>query len=244
MVHGSGALQPGLVRGRVVGPEPAAALAARLPSGARGGEPRVVVGGELKRLLEQRAARFGRLAVGAGGVKALQGELGGNLGMVGDQRLVLDLDHHELVPQPLRVGEVQPPVMQLEFGPVARKTLLPEGDRILGPDPPDDLVDHPRPGASLGHARVLEEGEVGAGVALLVGVEEVVDGRVVLVDRLLDQPQSHYARIEVDVALGVLGDRRDVVDALELHRSIVCREEPTPGVEPGPSRLQVECSSD
>ena len=37
------------------------------------------------------------------------------------------------------------------------------------------------------------------GAALLVGVEEVVDGRVVLVDRLLDQAQTEHAGVEVDV---------------------------------------------
>ncbi len=54
-----------------------------------------------------------------------------------------------------------------------------------------------RPGSRAG---VLEERDVGAGGALLVGVEQVVDARVVLVDRLLDQPQTQHARVEVDVA--------------------------------------------
>ena len=67
-------------------------------------------------------------------------------------------------------------------------------------------------------ARVLEEGDVGAGASLLVGVEEVVDGRVVLVDRLLHEPQAEDARVEVHVPRGVGGDRRDVVDPFELHR--------------------------
>ena len=77
----------------------------------------------------------------------------------------------------------------------------------------------PGPGPPRRRAGVLEEGEVGAGVAALVGEEEVVDGRVVLVDRFLDQPQAQHPGVEVDVALRVLGDRGDVVNALELHRS-------------------------
>jgi hypothetical protein len=53
---------------------------------------------------------------------------------------------------------------------------------------------------------------------VLVGVEEVVDGGVVLVHRLLDHPQPQDARVEVDVARGVARDRRDVMDSVELHR--------------------------
>src|SRR5205823_2884613 len=53
--------------------------------------------------------------------------------------------------------------------------------------------------------------------ALLVAVEEVIDGRVVLVDALLDHPQAQHADVELDVPGRVRGDRRDVVDALELH---------------------------
>ena len=71
--------------------------------------------------------------------------------------------------------------------------------------------------AARPRARVLEEGQVGAGAALLVGVEQVVDGRIVLVDGLLDHPQPEHARVEVDVARRVAGDRGDVVDAVEVH---------------------------
>jgi hypothetical protein len=75
-------------------------------------------------------------------------------------------------------------------------------------------VHHARSRASPGGPGVLEEGQVRAGIPALVGVEEVVDGGVVLVDGFLDQPQAHDAGVEVDVALGVLGDRGDVVNAL------------------------------
>src|SRR5947209_3348221 len=71
---------------------------------------------------------------------------------------------------------------------------------------------------SSSRAGVLEERQLGPGLAGLAGVEEVVDGRVVLVDGLGDQPQSHDPGVEVDVARGVAGDGGDVVDALELHR--------------------------
>ena len=79
-------------------------------------------------------------------------------------------------------------------------------------------MDHPVAGATGRGARVLEEGQVHPGRAVLVAVEEVVDGRVVLVDRALDHPQAEQARVELDVPGGVAGDRSDVVDALEPHR--------------------------
>jgi hypothetical protein len=45
----------------------------------------------------------------------------------------------------------------------------------------------------------------------------VVDGRVVLVDGLLDQAQAEPIDVEVDVRLRVARDRGDVVDAFESH---------------------------
>ena len=62
---------------------------------------------------------------------------------------------------------------------------------------------------------VLEEGDVGARTPALVRVEEVVDGRVVLVDRLLHEPQAEHPGVEVDVPRRVTGDQSDVMDAFE-----------------------------
>ena len=56
-----------------------------------------------------------------------------------------------------------------------------------------------------------------SGAALLVGVEEVVDGGVVLVDRLLDEAQPEHPRVEVEVPRRVAGDAGDVVDAVQFH---------------------------
>ena len=77
---------------------------------------------------------------------------------------------------------------------------------------------HPVTGAPGRGAGVLEEGDVAAGAAALVGVEQVVDGRIVLVDRLLHHPQAQQPRVEVDVRRCVAGDRGHVVDAFEAHR--------------------------
>ena len=101
--------------------------------------------------------------------------------------------------------------------PSLRQALRPEVERLLGADPEDDPVHHARPRTPSPRARVLEERDVRARGAALVCVEEVVDGRVVLVDRLLDQSQAEHAHVEVDVARRVAGDRSDVVDSLEAH---------------------------
>src|ERR1700680_715170 len=72
-------------------------------------------------------------------------------------------------------------------------------------------------GPAAGGARVLEECQVRSRRALLVSVEQVVDGRVVLVDGLLDHPQAKHPGVELDVLASVAGDGGDVVYALELH---------------------------
>ena len=105
---------------------------------------------------------------------------------------------------------------------LAGQPLLPEVERGLATPTRQVIVcTIPAPARPAARAGVLEEGDVGAGAALLVGVEEVVDGRIVLVDRLLDQPEAEHARVEVHVPGRVAGDQRDVVDAFEPHRRIV-----------------------
>ena len=81
-------------------------------------------------------------------------------------------------------------------------------------------MDHACPGSPAARAGVLEEGKVGAGAALLVRVEKVVDGRVVLVHGLLDQAQAHHTHVELEVFGRVPGDRADVVDAVELFHDL------------------------
>jgi hypothetical protein len=76
---------------------------------------------------------------------------------------------------------------------------------------------HAGTGPARNRAGVLEERQLGAGVGELVAVEEVVDAGVVLVDGFGDHPQAQHARVEVDVAPCIAGDRRYVVKALELH---------------------------
>ena len=140
----------------------------------------------------------------------------------------------ELVGQALGVVEHEAVLEADRLVPASGKALGPEVERLRAADPPDDPVDHPRARPSPRDARVLEERDVRAGIALLVGVEQVVDRGVVLVDRLLDQPQPEHAGVEVDVLLGVGGDRGDVVDALELHRWWSLPVDPARGADERP----------
>ncbi len=149
-------------------------------------------------------------------MKALQRLLGRDLRVLGDQRRVGDVDDGQLVVEALGVGEAQV-ALALGLDPVRRQALGPEVERLSEPTRQTILCTIPAPARPGGAPGILEEGEVGAGVALLVGEEEVVDARVVLVDGFLHQPQSEHPGVEVDVALRVLGDRRDVVDSFKLH---------------------------
>src|SRR5438874_12028571 len=208
----SRALDAALRGWRVVGVERAAALSADLPA--------VVATLEAERLLEQRRARLRPRRVSAHAVEALERHLARDLRVLRDQRLVARLVDQELVLEALRVGEAQPPVGPFDRDALAAETVGPELDGIGRSDAPDDPVDHPVPGTPGHRARVLEERQVEAGIALLVSVEEVVDRGVVLVDRLLDEAQPEHARVEVHVAWSIARDRGDVMDALELHEPV------------------------
>jgi hypothetical protein len=63
----------------------------------------------------------------------------------------------------------------------------------------------------------IEERQVGAGPCQRVGIEQVVGADIILVDCLLDEPHAERAGIERDVAGCVRGNRREVVDAGQLH---------------------------
>ena len=136
--------------------------------------------------------------------------------MPSDQRLVAAVVDHELEREALRILEDERAVVAL-----AADALLPEVERLVRRDAERDAVHHPGTRASARRAGILEEGDVGAGGAALVGVEEVVDGRIVLVHRLLDEAETESAGVEVDVARRVGRDARDVMDPFELHACIL-----------------------
>jgi hypothetical protein len=152
-------------------------------------------------------------------VEALEGEFGRDLRMPRDKGLVGRPQRDELEPQALRVLEPQPVRRVRAACPETVEAALPEVERLFRGDPKGDGVHHPRSRPPASRSGVLEEGDVGAGARVLVRVEQVVDGRVVLVDGLLDHPQPEDARVEVDVAGSVPGDARHVMDAVEPHAS-------------------------
>ena len=137
--------------------------------------------------------------------------------MARDERRVGPIDDDELVRHALGVGEAEAVAGALRGDALAPEPLGPEVERLGRGDAREDAVHHAGPGPPRDRARVLEEREVGAGAAQLVGVEQVVDARIVLVDRLLDEPHAKDASVEIDVPGRIARDRRDVVDALELH---------------------------
>src|SRR5918999_1810376 len=94
VVHRSRALDAALGGRGVVQVEPAAARPAGLPGGARLGEAERI---------EQPAAPLGIGRVGAHGVEALEGVLGGHLGVLRRERLVLDVAHEQPRREALRI---------------------------------------------------------------------------------------------------------------------------------------------
>ena len=142
--------------------------------------------------------------------------------MVCDQRLVGRLDDGDLEAEAFRVLEAEPCVGALRRNVLRGEPLLPEVERLVGADAEDDPVHHPGAGASAASVRVLEERQVAPCAPLLVRVKEVVDGRVVLVDGFLDEPETEDANVEVDVPRSVGGDAGDVVDSLEVHGRLDC----------------------
>src|SRR4051794_3043704 len=152
-------------------------------------------------------------------VEALQRELRRHLRGARDERRVRDVDDAQLVLESFGVREAQAVADTRRRHALGTEPVLPELQRG---DAVHDPVDHPRTRSPGPRLRVLEERQIGARGGVLVGVEEVVDGRIVLVDRLLDEPQAEHPHVEVDVARSVARDRGDVVDAFELHALTTC----------------------
>ena len=116
-------------------------------------------------------------------------------------------------------SNVRPPSSRPTADELGCESPLPEVERVVRRDAPLDGVNHPRARAPAGGSRVLEERDVRARAPGLVRVEEVVDGRVVLIDGLLHEPEAEDARVEVHVSRRVGRDARDVVDPVEAHNT-------------------------
>ena len=184
-------------------------------------ESEVAVRLEAERLLEKAPASV-RVGVGAHAVESLQRELTRDLRIVCNQRLVIGLDDGDLEAEAFRVLEAKPRVGALRRNVFRCEPLLPEVECFVGGDTKDDPVHHSRAGTSTASVRILEERQVTPRAPLLVRVEKVIDGRVVLVDGFLDEPETEDANVEVDVPRRVGRDAGDVVDSLEVHGRLDC----------------------
>ena len=135
--------------------------------------------------------------------------------MVGDQRLVGCLDDDSSWPSPSGSEKRSVRRAALDCRSCRPSRSAQNVERVVGADPPANGCTIPAPALPGRAPGILEERDVRAGAARLVGVEEVVDGRIVLIHGLLDQPQAERAGVELDVPRSVAGDARDVVDPLE-----------------------------
>ena len=71
--------------------------------------------------------------------------------------------------------------------------------------------------ALLARHRPVEESQIAAGRGFAVGIEQVIGGDVVLIDRLLHEAHAEQAGIESDIARRIGGDGGEMMDAGELH---------------------------
>ncbi len=159
--------------GGVVAVEPAPRVAAHLPAGLEAEAD------------QQLVAPLGLRRVRARTGEAAQTVLLRDVGRVRDQRRLARVVDDQLELQPFRILEDERAARDNASDPLA-----PELERLLGADAERDQMHHPVAGPASRRAGVLEERDVCARRAALIGVEEVVDGRVVLVDGLLDHPQA------------------------------------------------------
>ena len=74
--------------------------------------------------------------------------------------------------------------------------------------------------APLGRGRKIEEGEIGAGIGLAVGVEQMIGADVVLVDGLLDQPHAEQAGVKRQIFARFGGNRGQMMNSGQLHRDL------------------------
>ncbi len=93
---------------------------------------------------------------------------------------------------------------------------LPPGQRVLSRDPQTGAADAVNT-APFTRDWKVEEGQVRPGRCHAVAIEQVIGAWVVLVDRLLDQAHAERLRIERDILRCPCGQRRQMMQAFQLH---------------------------
>lgn len=122
-------------------------------------------------------------------------------------------------------------VLEIECGAAIQRGGFANGQAVVA-QPCHPVVEarlvHPQPGAAdrmrpapLARDRPVEERQIRARAARAIGEEQMVSRGVVLVDGLLDTPESQHLPVETVVGGGVGGDRGQVVNAGELHGGVL-----------------------
>lgn len=141
---------------------------------------------------------------------------------LGPGRLGLDAGHtDDRKPHPVGIAEGQHgfaealhrhvmghAVLDEAMGPVADRALRHAEDRLLRLADTEAALSRMLPG---------EEGQDRARRRGGITVIEVIGARIVEIDGLLDEAQAEHAAIELEIAAGRTGDRRDVMNAVDLH---------------------------
>src|ERR1700736_3479873 len=92
------------------------------------------------------------------------------------------------------------------------KPVRPVPDRACG-DAKRRLLRQARPRTSRCRVLPRKEGENGAGMASLITIVEMIGAGIVEVQRLLNEAQTDDLGVETQVARGLAGDCRDVMDS-------------------------------
>ncbi len=130
------------------------------------------------------------------------------------------VDQHQALAFAVLEGERQPAV---DFDDIAGRdgslvqAIVPERQRVFAGNAQAGRRD------AVGAARLrrhgpVEEGEVGTGARLAVGVEQMIGGDVVLVHRLLDEPHAEEASVEGEILRRPRRDGGEMVNSGQLHR--------------------------
>src|SRR5690606_32501248 len=97
--------------------------------------------------------------------------------------------------------------------------LRPELQRLFAADAQAGTTDRAS-AATFASDWPIEEGEVAARRGQPIGVKQMIGAGIILVDGLLDEPETERIGVELFVAGRIRGDRGEMVNASELHGSV------------------------
>jgi hypothetical protein len=125
------------------------------------------------------------------------------------------IDQHQPLPFAILERQRQPAVDLDDLAGVAAgllQAIPPVAQRVLAGDAQRG-AGNAVAAAPLGCGGKIEEGEIGAGAGLGVGVEQMIGADVVLVDGLLDQPHPQQPAVERQIVARLRGNRGQMVNS-------------------------------